>query len=384
MASIIKRAGKGRSVSYRAQIRKKVKGQIVFKETKTFRTKVEAKEWATKVEAELNATGVNNYKSEKKGVKFTVSELIDLYIKEVKPVVNWGRSKDSTLKLIQKHDIANIPAFYLKASDVIAHCKKRISEDDVKPQTVSSEFSYLKEIYAGAQPLMNIDLDDEEFQVAKIWLKKHGHIGKSAHRARRPEEDEITAIVSLANSYRKSKYFQRNNFAQMDKIIVFAMFSTRRLDEICRIKWDDLDRENKEIIVRDMKDPRNKKGNDVVVSIPDEAFAVIDSMSRISPDGRIFPYNSKSISTNFSRLRAKAGYEKKEREENLKFHDLRHEGISWLFEKNGYQGETWDIPKVARVSGHKNWQSLSIYENRKGTETRDRWENWEWKTKVLS
>ena len=137
----------------------------------------------------------------------------------------------------------------------------------------------------------------------------------------------------------------------------------------------------KTIIVRDMKDPNEKMGNDIEVYLPDEALAVIQSMPKV--DERIFPFNHRSVGANFQRLRAKTGFDHDDIEDNLRFHDLRHEGISWLFEKNGHEGEVWDIPKVAKVSGHKSWSSLQIYEDIISPEPCDRWSDWEWKTKVL-
>jgi len=43
--------------------------------------------------------------------------------------------------------------------------------------------------------------------------------------------------------------------------------------------------------------------------------------------------------------------------DDLRFNDMRHEGISRLFEK-GFQ-----IPEVALVSGHKDWKMLKRYTN---------------------
>lgn len=55
---------------------------------------------------------------------------------------------------------------------------------------------------------------------------------------------------------------------------------------------------------------------------------------------------------------------------DLHFHDLRHEGISRLFE----MAQT--IPQVASVSGHRSWQSLKRYTNME--EVGDKWANWKW------
>jgi integrase len=56
--------------------------------------------------------------------------------------------------------------------------------------------------------------------------------------------------------------------------------------------------------------------------------------------------------------------------EDLHFHDLRHEGVSRLFE----MGRT--IPQVASVSGHRSWQSLQRYSHLRATG--DKWSNWVW------
>jgi integrase len=43
--------------------------------------------------------------------------------------------------------------------------------------------------------------------------------------------------------------------------------------------------------------------------------------------------------------------------EDLRFHDLRHDGISRLFEAG------FDIPQVAAISGHRSWRNLRRYTN---------------------
>ena len=52
----------------------------------------------------------------------------------------------------------------------------------------------------------------------------------------------------------------------MTKIIAFAIFSTRRQEEITRVRWDDYEPaihgHPARILVRDMKDPENKAGNE--------------------------------------------------------------------------------------------------------------------------
>jgi hypothetical protein len=45
----------------------------------------------------------------------------------------------------------------------------------------------------------------------------------------------------------------------MAKVCAFALFSTRRQDEICRITWADYQADETRALVRDMKNPGRKK-----------------------------------------------------------------------------------------------------------------------------
>jgi hypothetical protein len=45
----------------------------------------------------------------------------------------------------------------------------------------------------------------------------------------------------------------------------FAIFSTRRQEEIVRIQWEDYDVDR--VWIRDMKDPARKKGNDILCEL---------------------------------------------------------------------------------------------------------------------
>ncbi len=156
----------------------------------------------------------------------------------------------------------------------------------------------------------------------------------------------------------------------MTKIIPFAMFSTRRQDEICRIVRPDLDEARSRVVVRDMKHPGDKTGNDVRCNLPPEALAIIKTIPEREKEPRIFPYDPQSISTAFTRACKLLGIV------DLVFHDLRHDGISRLFE----MGNT--IPEVAAVSGHRQWKSLQRYTQL--DQVGDKYEGWAWKGRSLA
>jgi hypothetical protein len=68
-----------------------------------------------------------------------------------------------------------------------------------------------------------------------------------------------------------------------------------------------------------------------------EAEKVIASMPKVAPE--IFPVTTDAVSASFTRACQFLNIE------DLHFHDLRHDGVSRLFEMG------WNIPKVSAVSG---------------------------------
>jgi integrase len=153
---------------------------------------------------------------------------------------------------------------------------------------------------------------------------------------------------------------RRSDSCPIQKIVAFAILSTRRQEEITLLRWDDLDGDR--ILVRAMKDPQNKPTNDVLCELTPEALAIIESMPRT--DVRIFPFSADAISASFTRACQLLGID------DLHFHDLRHEGISRLFEM------ARTIPQVATVSGHKSWSSLKRDTHIR--QTGDKYAGWKW------
>ncbi|MBW8833274.1 MAG: tyrosine-type recombinase/integrase, partial [Burkholderiales bacterium] len=69
----------------------------------------------------------------------------------------------------------------------------------------------------------------------------------------------------------------------------------------------------------------------------------------------LFPYNSESVTAAFERVRDRIAETSMPGIKDLRFHDLRHTGITMLF----WRGLR--IEEVAIVSGHTNWAQLKRY-----------------------
>jgi integrase len=173
-------------------------------------------------------------------------------------------------------------------------------------------------------------------------MRHDGIRTKSAERDLRPKDDELKRLYSHWDAKKRQQI-------PMTEICHFAIATGMRKSEITRIRWDDLDTDNKTVVIRKRKHPTDPK--DETVPLLDvtgyDAWALIQSQPQQGP--RIFTVNPKSVSSSFTRAC------KALKIEDLHFHDLRHEATSRLFEA-GYQ-----IQEVALVTGHNDWKILQRY-----------------------
>lgn len=121
-----------------------------------------------------------------------------------------------------------------------------------------------------------------------------------------------------------------------------------RSGELCRLDWSQVDLVSRTVTLLDRKDPSAPDGNDQVLPLLGRAPA---TLAAITPKtGRVCPYPRNTMALAFRKAAKRAGY-------RHTLHDLRHEGISRMFERG------WSIPEVAAVSGHRNWSVLKGYTN---------------------
>lgn len=206
-------------------------------------------------------------------------------------------------------------------------------------------------------------------------LVKLGLIGRSGERDKRPTKEELILLEEGLKEREKHKSAK----IPFSDILQFSIYTAMRVGEITELYWQDIDHENKTIIVRDRKNPKkiqnkfktDKDNNenieekkyvkkertkfDSLVPLLGEAYSIIMKQKEKADPERpdwIFPYNSRSISAGWQRVRDNLGIE------DLRYHDLRREAASRLIE------EGYDIVTVAKITGHKNINILyNIYTN---------------------
>lgn len=359
MGTVTERKRKDGSKSYTAQIRIMRDGKMVHSEAQTFERKQAAKAWLSRRENELSKPGALEKKADK-----TLGEAIEKYVDTSRRKI--GKTKEQCLNLLLKHPVAGKSCSTITSVDISS-----LADDLVngwhpsgetfqrKPQTVGNYLSHLGAVFAVAKLMWGYDLDQQAYRDAVTVSNRMGVMSRSKSRDRRPTVEELDRLLD----YFEDRFKRVPRSAPMHKIVLFALFSSRRQEEIVSIRWEDYDKAHKRVLVRDMKHPGEKMGNDVWCDLPDEAIAIIDSMDRI--DERIFPYSTDAVSARFTRACHLLGIA------DLRFHDARHDCISRLFELG------WNIPHVATVSGHRSWNSLKRYSHIR--QSGDKYEGWRWK-----
>jgi integrase len=326
MATFVKRGS-----SIRAVVRKKGSKPA----TKSFDNMKEAKAWAAQEE-------FNVEKRVKISGGMTLGQILTKFRDEIVMKRAYQKKKHYHLTMLAeqhaKVELAEMTSQWWLDT---------VSAMDVSPGSAMKYIGHMTSALKTAEAMWEITPDWKSYEGAMATLDKLGKIGQGNARDRRLMSGELEQIKKILLSH-----------MPMSDLIDFAIGTCMRVGEITALTWADYDKAHKMVWVRNRKDPRKKMGNDMQVPLLGNMCEIIDRQPRTHIDRhtgmagvskRIFPYIPDVVSKCFQRACGRAGIV------GLTFHDLRHEGITRLFEQ-GY-----GIPEVALVSGHKNWANLKRY-----------------------
>lgn len=323
-----------RGTRWRAIVRKK--GHSA--QSRTFSTKARAQAWARQVENDMEAGVIGQ------GPVPTLGELVDGHLVHLEQISGRGRKNLTSARNLKAGLGAELLASELCFQKLQEFCRTRITVDGVTPATAKHDIMFLSGSVTTATVNGSLPAGFREKMAGwRVGLQRAGLIGSPQSRDRRPTADELEALLVHTKHNRALRRIRYHD------VIRFAVESAMRLDEICSLRWEDVDLDAGTVIIRLRKHPTQKR--DQEVPLMGESQSIIETQARV--DDRVFPYGSESVSNGFRRICRHLEIE------DLHFHDLRHEGISRLFER-GYQ-----IQEVAMVSGHRDWGSLRRYVNLK-------------------
>jgi integrase len=314
---------------WRAQIRR-----VGFKEvTKQFATKSAAAAWIYETEKDMKAGVSPESKTQ------TISTLIAEYrkMRGVNRPIADKSTEDYTLNILDR-TLGDTKANKLTVDAIAAWAQERM-DDDVGGYKINCDLSKLGTVLRYTMPALLAVVD-----ASRPKLDYLGLICGNKQRERRPTSGELTGILAWLGA---------NEGALSRDFVEFAGLTAMRRGEIADLRWDDLNTQDRIVLVRNRKDPRQKIGNDQFVPLLAGSFEIVQRQERT--DDLIFPIRGKQITKVFHDACVALDIV------DLHFHDLRHHGISLMFE-HGY-----DIHQVSIVSGHKNWAHLKRYTQIKPT-----------------
>jgi len=230
MGTIVARKRKDGSIGYTAQILRKKSGIIVFRQAETFDRRAFASAWIKRRETELSEPGAID---RAKVPETSLAKAIDRYIATSRKAI--GKTKAQVLASIKEYDIASMDCGAVR-SDHIVEFASALLAGGRQPSTVGNYISHLSAIFAIARPAWGYGLDQHQMADAQAVLQRMGIIGKSKSRNRRPTLPELDLLMQhfVDRSKRDRKA------ALMHRVIPFAIFSTRRQEEITRQEMSDV------------------------------------------------------------------------------------------------------------------------------------------------
>ena len=293
-------------------------------ETKTFPTRDEAKIWARLIESEIDrGIYVSRYEAE----HITFSELVHRYQKEVTPTKKSALREISRLKCLDKF-FGEVTLARINSEMVARFRDERLSLN-LSGATVIKDLNTLSHIidtaikewglYISQNPVKNI---------------RKPRVNNSRSR-RLSYEEEIILLTQC-----------RKHSLMMESVVIFAIETAMRLGEIINLNWSDIDIERKIATLH-----MTKNGEVRQVPLSRVAIASVKSLPRSIGSSKVF-WRWKTVSSfesSWQRVLAKSEIK------NFRFHDLRHEATSRLFEMN------LNMMEVSTITGHKTLQMLKRY-----------------------
>jgi len=125
--------------------------------------------------------------------------------------------------------------------------------------------------------------------------------------------------------------------------IILAIETAMRQGEIAKLRWENIDLDLRTALL-----PMTKNGTARRFPLSTKA---IEALKWCPPPhtGRVFKLTQHAMKYAFREVRKQCGLG------NIRFHDLRHEAASRLFEKG------LNVMEVAAITGHKNLKMLQRY-----------------------
>lgn len=313
MATITRRG----DYQWQARIRKK--GHKTT--SKTFINRVDAEKWVRGIEAEMDR-GI--YMSRKEAESTTLSEAIDRFIDDhILKNLSHPEQEVNRIRALQKRawNVRYLSTF--RGKDIATFINERKAEG-VSGNTIRLDLALISKLFTVAASDWGMEsLSNPVEHASKPKI--------ASGRARRLEISEEKILLDACST-------------KFRPVFQFAIETAMRRSEIAALQWEYVN-----IKKRFVHLPKTKNGESRSVPLSPKAILILQSIPR-NISGSVFGMIPSSITRAMTRTC------KKTKIVDLKFHDLRHEATSRLFEDTDL-----DIMEIKSITGHKTLNMLVRY-----------------------
>lgn len=325
-----------RKAGYQAQIRR----TGYPPRSQCFTTLRDAEKWARQIENELDR-GIFLDRTE--ADKQTLGDILGRYAREVSPSHKGHRNETICIAALQRDPVCTYKASALSGKLLAEWRDRRLLA--VSPATVNREMNLISAAINCARKEWGVHIENP------VALIRRPPAGKG--RKRRLTADELHQLQSVlqAGGRRPDGTFDggaRNHW--LAPLVLLALETAMRQGELLKLTWRDVNLQARTASLHD-----TKNGDARTVPLSSRAVQVLEQLPR-AISGQVFPITKTAAQQAFRRACVRAGLH------NLRFHDLRHEGVSRLFELG------LNPMEVACISGHKTLAMLQRYTHLKATE----------------
>ncbi|TCV85867.1 site-specific integrase [Sulfurirhabdus autotrophica] len=335
---------------YSFQVKMMVNGHRV---TETFDTILEARAFrdsknvAKALDPDFKRVVASRIKKQE-AASFTISKALDRYLREVTVLKKGAAEEKYKIGKLKRYDIAKI-GFYSCSADDIAMFLSTLKDEGMSDNGRRKYALILSHLYNIALKRWRMAVSNP---ASSIELPSNG-----PSRDRRLESgEEVRFYAQLGKA--------RNKFVL--PITKLAVETAMRRGELLSLQWKDITYHDDGTGTAALYDTKN--GENRVVPLSTKAVAVLKGLTRPIKGGQVFNVDKVQLRAALAAAlkRARKEYalecEKIGRDSNpgflrnLRFHDLRHEATSRLFERG-----VFDSMEVASITGHKTLQMLKRY-----------------------
>ncbi|MEK9678177.1 MAG: tyrosine-type recombinase/integrase [Rhodospirillaceae bacterium] len=334
------------------QRRKKLGGEVVWGlrvrrkgqfHSETFLTKTAAIKAGNKI-----AAAMDDGSYVPKGAiaeQITLSQALDRFLDQLPTETERQRTykgdKKSHANQIKKFKFAKLPLSKIRKSHIREFRDRRSKE--CSANTVHNNLNTISKVFSHAISEWDISTLNPVKGIQKL--------PKSAPRNRRLADDEETMILTEAQ--------KRTNQPWFAPLIEFLLATGMRLGEVSHISPDQVFLEKRQVYLEKTKTdfPRH-------VPLPARAVKVLTEFQPFWGHERVFHVTSNSASSVWLKFKNEL-LETGKLRQDLHLHDLRHEGISNLFEMTNHAGEPLlTVAHIRLITGHKDINTLvNVYAN---------------------